>query len=62
MQLAERRYHPAAPFPCRVCYSPVSLDPHRIRFLDGYWVMQCPHCSGSFPVRAADVPAVTPTP
>lgn len=57
MQVGERRFHTGGSptrLSCRVCFAVVTLNPQRIRHADGYWVMQCPQCSGSFPVRADD--------
>ena len=57
VRLAERRYHnPSSQvrLTCRVCFSALMLQPQRLRHVDGFWVMQCPECGGSFPVRADD--------
>jgi hypothetical protein len=54
----ERRFHSQDEHParmvCRVCLAFIFLEPRRISYDDGYWVMHCPLCEGSFPVRAGD--------
>jgi hypothetical protein len=56
--MLERRFHvPAdgvARVPCRVCYQAVDLHPDYLVETDGQWVMTCPQCRGSFPVRIDD--------
>jgi CheY-like chemotaxis protein len=43
-----------ARIPCRVCFRAVDLHPDFMERADGGWVLRCPECRNTFPVRAED--------
>ncbi|HET7651928.1 MAG TPA: response regulator [Acidimicrobiales bacterium] len=43
-----------ARIPCRVCFRAVDLHPDFMEWADAGWVLRCPECRHTFPVRAED--------
>ena len=43
-----------ARIPCRVCFRAVDLHPDFMERADAGWVLRCPGCRNTFPVRDAD--------
>ena len=56
--MEERRFRPRADgvarIPCRVCFRPVELHPDFVAPAGDKWVMTCPECKATFPVRVDD--------
>jgi hypothetical protein len=55
--LHERRYRPQVARPtiaCRVCWALTTLEPGRIKLVEGNVYHRCPHCSGASRVRGDD--------
>ena len=56
--MKDRRFHAPgegiARIPCRVCFRAVDLHPDFVTPSADKWIMRCPHCSATFPVRVDD--------
>lgn len=55
--MEERRYHRSerpAQVNCRLCYTQLHLEPEVLHQGSIHWYATCPHCGGTFPVRAED--------
>ena len=58
----DRRFHRPPPegtlrISCRVCFTRVSVEPAVVEPVDGWYVLHCPACGGSFPIRREDLSA-----